>query len=122
MTELKQTYLARSPDAMGYWGKHPDGPHHAIATCCEQGANRFGLFLVFRGPESMVCDGIHGGLQWEGPADEPTLEGVYTASGAWVGDSLTEVAKDLQSGMFNPEEFGIDRKTVEALRYHLAKA
>lgn len=113
-----RVYLARTNVHPGYWGKHKDGVHHAIAECCDAGASRFGTFSVWEGPASMRCDEINGGLVWDRGDPEPTLEGVYTAQGCYLGANLAEVAKDVQRGMMEPEEFALDRETITALKNH----
>jgi hypothetical protein len=117
-TETDCAFLARTPDAYGYWGRHKDGVHHAIASCCDAGANRFGIFLVYRGGPSLSCDPIHGNLQWTEGEPEPQLDGVYTAQGCWLGSTLAEVAKDVQTGGVELEEYALDRSTVQALKNH----
>lgn len=114
-----RTWLAKTPQFAGYWGSHPDGAHHAIAQCCDAGANRFGLFVVYRGHESLQCNPINGGLSWEGDeSDQPELDGIYTASGCWLGENLDDLAERLRAGTFEPEEYALDRDTVAALKAH----
>jgi hypothetical protein len=120
--ESNRVFLAKTCDPQGYWGKHKDGVHHAIAQCCDGGANRFGIFAVYEGPASIHCDSIHGNLVWDidpaNPDDKPTLEGIYTAGGIHLADSLAELAQDVQKGRVEPEEYALDRNTVRALQTH----
>lgn len=123
-TEKTRTYLARTPTAAGYWGKHPDGVHHAIAQCCDGGASRFGIFAVYEGPVSMSCCPVRGNLEWdidpENPDDEPRLDGIYTAGGIHLAETLAELAEDIRRGRVEPEEYALDRETVRALKAHKA--
>ncbi len=120
MSDDTTHYLAKTPDTAGYWGRHKDGVHHAIATCCDSGANRFGIFVVYRGGPSLSCDPIHGGLQWTKGEPEPELEGIFTAQGCHLGDTLLDVANDVRNGNIEPEEYALDRNTVNALKKHTA--
>lgn len=117
-TTTDRVYLARTNTHPGYWGKHKDGVHHAIAECCDEGANRFGTFSVWEGPASLSCDPINGALTWDRDDPEPKLEGVYTAQGCYLGESLEAVAKDVQSGSMELEEFGLDRETIKHFKNH----
>lgn len=113
-----RTFLATTPTFPGYWGRHEESPHHAIASCCEAGANRFGIFIVHQGHPTLRVNDF-GSLQWEGePEDKPTVEGVYTAAGSWLADSLAELAEDVRKGRIEPEEHALDRETVRALKAH----
>lgn len=122
--QSERTFLAKTPSFPGYWGRHKDGPHHAIAECCSAGAHRFGIFVVYEGPASMDCDPMLGGLRWDIDPDkpeaeqEPKLDGIYTASGIHLGDSLAEVAEDVRKRRIEPDEYGLDRETVSALKAH----
>lgn len=111
-------YLARTPTFPGYWGTSKDGPHHAIASCCEAGANRFGIFAVWRGGPSLTASEMDGSLQWTRGEPEPVMEGIYTAQGCHLGESLAEVAEDVRRGYLEPEEYALDRDTVAALKAH----
>lgn len=111
-------YLAHTPTFPGYWGKHQDGAHHAIANACDEGANRFGLFIVYSGGESLSINAMGNGIEWDMDEGEPKSEGVYTAAGSWLADSLAELADDLRRGVFEPEEHALDRETVRALKNH----
>jgi hypothetical protein len=113
----KTFYLAHTPSYPGYWGKHADGIHHAIANACDEGADRFGIFSVWEGPESMGCD-FMGSVFWDEGDPEPTQVGIYTAAGCYLGQTLSEVAKDVQSEMLIPDEFALSRDTVRALKTH----
>lgn len=118
----EEVYLARTADAAGYWGKSPDGPHHAIASCCDVGAGRFGVFAVYRGPVSMTCEPIHGALQWNtdpaNPGAKATLEGIYTAGGVYLAESLAALAEAVRDGSTEPDEYALDRQTIRALKDH----
>jgi hypothetical protein len=123
-SEKTRVYLAKTPSAFGYWGKHKDGVHHAIAQCCDSGASRFGIFVVYEGPESMTCCPVRGDLLWdidpELPDDKPTLDGIYTAGGIHLADSLAGLAEDVRRGRIEPEEYALDRDTVRSLKAHHA--
>lgn len=114
-----RTFLATTPTFPGYWGRHEDSPHHAIASCCQEGASPGGIFIVHAGPASLRVDMMGTGMEWEGdPDDKPTLEGVFTASGCWLGSSLAEVAEDVRKGNLIPDEHALNRETVRALKAH----
>lgn len=115
---VERYYLAKTPEPQGYWGKHKDGIHHAIAQCCDAGANRFGIFVVYCGDKSMSCEPIRGGLEWNADQPEPILEGIYTAGGCYIGENLAELAESVRKGLTEPEEWALDRKVVEALKAH----
>lgn len=110
-------YLAHTPTMPGYWGRHADGIHHAIASACDAGADRSGIFIVYSGHESLTC-GDFGGVQWARDAAKPTKEGVFTGAGHYLGESLESVARDVQQGLTEPDEFGLSRDTVRALKSH----
>jgi hypothetical protein len=117
-----RVFLAKTCDSQGYWGKHKDGVHHAIAQCCDVGANRFGIFAVYEGPASMSCCPIRGDIQWDidpaNPDDKPTLDGIYTAGGVHLAENLAELARDVQLGRVEPEEYALSRDTVRNLKSH----
>lgn len=111
-------YLARTPTFPGYWGTSKDGPHHAIASCCDAGANRFGIFAVYRGGPSLTASEMDGSLEWAKGEPEPVLEGIYTASGMCIGENLAELAEDVRRGRVEPDEYALDRDTVRNLKAH----
>lgn len=122
VTEKPATrYIATSGTFPGYWGAHKDGPHHAIVECLAAGASRGGIFVVYEAYEGCGIDGMgrttylveHGD-----PFEKP--EGVYDATGAWLGDDLNAVAAEFQRGdwQWRAEETILSKETVKSLRSH----
>jgi hypothetical protein len=73
--------------------------------------------VAYEGPESLTVSDF-GGLEWSKGDPEPKKEGIYTASGCWLGDTLEEVAKNAKEGYLHGEEYGLSEKTMSQLKRH----
>ena len=114
----KQMYLAKSVTFPGYWGMSADGTHHAIATCCDQGADRQGLFAVYDAYEGCSIGGM-GGMTYLEEHGEPKIEGIYDAAGNRFGDDLLDAAETARDGWgFCPGESAVGKKQFDQLKAH----
>jgi len=113
----KHLYLAKTASFPGYWGSSEESPHHAIASCCLEGASRTGVFVVYDGYEG--CRGSEmGGWVYLEAHGEPVLDGVYDAAGSYLGSSLSDAAKSARNGDFQPEHNALDWDAFRKLKDH----
>lgn len=108
-------YLAMTLYEYGYWGKHVDGVHHAIAECCDIGADRGGFFIVYIGPDEMSVNPFTGMIEFPYDTEAPVMDGIYSASGYYLGKTMAGVIKDIKKGYLLPEDFGLHKHAVDNL-------
>lgn len=96
-------FIAVEVKTPGFWGASPEGPHHAIAFACDEGADRQGLFRVYEAYDGCYISEMTGGLVYLTEHGEPKIEGYYDAAGTWLGDDLADLAKEARKGAYQPE-------------------
>lgn len=114
-----RVYLATTATFPGYWGKHADGHHHAIAECCSEGAARDGVFVVYLVHKEAYMDGFGNLCRPEGSA-EPELDGVYDAAGFTLGENLTDAADRARDDWWGTDDTALGAKALKALKEHKA--
>lgn len=120
MSEKPQTrYIAVEVKIPGCWGASPEGPHHAIAFACDEGADRCGLFRVYEAYDGCYINEM-GGLTYLTDHGEPKIDGYYDAAGSWLGDDLATLANEARKGSHQPEHTALDWSTYKKLREHKA--
>lgn len=111
-------YIAATASFPGYWGSHEDGPHHAIVECIEIGADRGGVFVIYEAYKGCSMNEM-GGLTYLTEHGKPEVEGVYDATGQWLGENLMDVAERCQTQDWFPAEHPIlSKETIASLKRH----
>jgi hypothetical protein len=114
----EQLWIATNGSFPGYWGAHKDGPHHAIVRCLGAGASRGSVFVVYDAYKGCYMDGM-GNMIYLEAHGEPEVEGVYDATGQWLGETLADVAERCRSeDWFVPEHPVLSKETVDSLKKH----
>ena len=118
----ERKYIATSGSFPGYWGAGKDGPRHAIANCLDAGADRGCVFVVYEAYDGCYIDEMGGTVylvEHGNPFEQP--EGVYDATGEWLGQNLAEVAKECAEdrwGSWVPEHSLLSKETIASLKRH----
>lgn len=118
MEKPERLYLASNAAFPGYWGSHKDGPHHAIVECLGAGASRGCVFVVYDAYKGCGFNDF-GQLTYLKDHGMPEVEGVYDASGQWLGENLADVAERCRDeDWFVPEHPLLSKETVTSLKKH----
>jgi hypothetical protein len=110
-------FIAKTASFPGYWGSSKEGTHHAIASCCDVGADRGSVFVVYDAYEGCRMSEM-GGMVYLEEHGEPTIEGVYDAAGNYLGSDLCEASKDFSEGYKTIEDCALSAESIRSLKAH----